>query len=144
MAGATRAPAGRADELNTAIARGVTAMVVGSSALLAQRNCGPRPEMKSDSSRQSTPGFLTWPGLQPSTTAGVRDHECECLISLTADFSPAAKTLGANLTFGVAREAGTLPRARLARAKIAKRPLVLQPTLKQLLADVRITFGLSG
>jgi hypothetical protein len=80
---------------------------VGSGDLLAQRNRGPRLEMKSDSSRQSTPGFLTSLGLQPSTAAGVRDHECECLTSLTADFSPTAKTSDLNLTSRVTR-AGTL------------------------------------
>jgi hypothetical protein len=75
MAGAPRALARESCEIDDAIARGVTAMVVGSSALLAQRNRGPRPEMKSDSSRQNTPGFLTSLGRQPSIISDMRDRD---------------------------------------------------------------------
>jgi hypothetical protein len=62
MAGAQRALAGEMCETNEAIARGVTAMVVGSGALLAQRTRATTPKIRSRSlsfEADATPPFFS-------------------------------------------------------------------------------------
>ena len=82
-------------------------------------------------------------GRQDSRISELRDHD-ELLARWESQLSEAANTFHLNLPRCVAREAGTLLGARQSRANAAPVSLVQRATLKQLLTDLRIGFGLQA